>query len=47
MEADDSATNKARGRAMAVTVFLPDHKVPCMNIEHCVQTKPYTVRLYV
>jgi hypothetical protein len=29
------------------TVFNPDHRVPRMLIGHCVQPKPYTVRLYV
>jgi len=47
MEADDPATNKARGRAMAAIVSNPDHKVPCTIIEHYVQPKPYNLRLYV
>jgi hypothetical protein len=47
MEAYDSATNKARGRAIAVIVFSPDHKVPYTIIEHYMQPKPYTLRLYV
>ena len=47
MEADDSATNNARGQATAAIVFNPDHKVPCTIIELCVQPKPYSLRLYV
>ena len=55
IEAHDSATKKgtfsvswmAHGRAMTATVFNRDHRVPCMLIEHCVQSKPYTVTVYV